>query len=92
MSNNSKAIDLVDPKLIKKILMNLIKSNSENPPGSTKDIVNYLHTTSQELGFSSKIQPVGPDGQENHITSIGNEPRKLVLCGHLDTVPAGDVS
>ena len=92
MSDSSKIIDLIDPKLIKNILKNLIKANSENPPGSTKDIVQYLHTTSQELGFSSKIQLVDPDGRENFITSIGNKPRKLVLCGHLDTVPAGDIS
>ncbi len=87
----SDLIDTVNPDLIKKILVNLVKIPSENPPGSTKEIAHYLFNITQELGFSSKMIPVGPGGRENLVASIGDEPRAIVLCGHLDTIPAENI-
>ncbi|MFQ6126678.1 MAG: M20 family metallopeptidase [Candidatus Heimdallarchaeota archaeon] len=84
-------IDSINPDLIKKVLVNLVKIPSENPPGSTKEITRYLFDMTQELGFSSKVIPVGSGGQKNLATSIGDEPRAIVLCGHLDTIPAGNI-
>jgi len=91
MTEISDLINSINPDLIKRILVDLVKTPSENPPGSTSDIVHYLHTTAQELGFSSEIITAGPGGRENHVASIGDSTRSIILCGHLDTVPAGDV-
>ncbi len=68
----------------------LIKIPSENPPGDSTEIsefiANYLKKDGAEIDFyeaSSKLY--------NLVSSIGSDEGKhLVYCGHTDVVPAGD--
>lgn len=77
------------------ILQNMIKIPTENPVGKTKEVVDYLYTIfPSEKGFRKRIITHEKDGVELHnlIVELGSGPHKIVLCGHLDTVPAGKKS
>lgn len=83
------------PKVfLQNLLQKLVQINSENPPGTTQDIANYLikHVFTEEEGFKSKIIKHKKNDVEMHslIAEIGTGKQRIVLCGHLDTVPAGN--
>jgi succinyl-diaminopimelate desuccinylase len=71
------------------ILKDLIRLNSENPPGNTRHIIEWIQKWAEE----NKI-PVNTQWYErnkaNIFLSVGKSERSIVLCGHLDTVPIGD--
>ena len=69
----------------------LVQINSENPPGSNIEIVSFLSKYVEEWGLSAHTQKVN-DHMENLIVKIGSGKKKVILCGHLDTVPAGSAS
>ncbi|MHA1804539.1 MAG: M20 family metallopeptidase [Promethearchaeota archaeon] len=78
------------------ILRDLVKINTENPPGTTKEIITYLieNVFDEDLGFQNEIFSYKKGGTELHdlITSIGSGEKKIILCGHFDVVPTGEVS
>ena len=77
------------------ILQNMIKIPTENPIGETKSLVDYLFSLfPNEKGFRKKIITNQKDGVELHnlVVELGSGQQKIVLCGHLDTVPAGSKS
>ena len=77
------------------ILQNMIKIPTENPIGETKSLVDYLYTLfPDEKGFRKRIITHQKDEIELHnlVVELGTGPQKIVLCGHLDTVPAGSKS
>jgi succinyl-diaminopimelate desuccinylase len=73
------------------ILKDLINIQTENPPGFTIDAVNYLSKYFEEIGIENRIQEYG-DKRANIIAEYGEGKETIILTGHLDTVPAGDVS
>lgn len=81
-----------DENFLIPILQKLIQFPSENPPGTTKAIVEYLSTLfPEDKGFRKIIKSYtkGKDELHNIIVELGSGKQKIVLCGHLDTVPAG---
>jgi len=76
------------------ILKKLVQIPSENPPGVTKEIVNFLidDVFKEELGFQNQVIVNIKNGVELHnlVSTIGNGKEKIVLSGHFDVVPAGD--
>ena len=76
------------------ILKKLVQIPSENPPGETKEIVNFLiaDVFKEELGFQNKVIVNIKNGVELHnlVSTIGNGKEKIVLSGHFDVVPTGD--
>jgi succinyl-diaminopimelate desuccinylase len=63
----------------------LVRIRSENPPGSTEDIIHYLKGYTDGLGVQTTI--VKNKGGRCNLVSTG--PRgALLLCGHVDVVPA----
>ncbi len=78
------------------ILQNLIRFKTENPPGKTHEIIDFLISKvfKEKLGFENQIVEFKKKNVElrNLVTKIGNGKRKIVLCGHFDVVPAGDIS
>ncbi|MHA2362726.1 MAG: M20 family metallopeptidase [Candidatus Hodarchaeales archaeon] len=82
-----------DQPLIKSLLVDLIEYQTENPGGITKEICDYLRDWSTEQGIKSKIYEYVKDDIKLHniVMTIGTgSKKKIVLSGHLDTVPAGD--
>ncbi|MFW9929270.1 MAG: M20 family metallopeptidase [Candidatus Thorarchaeota archaeon] len=76
-----------------KILQKLIKIQTENPNGETKSIVDYITTLFPEKqGFEKEIVTHMKNDIKLHnlIVKLGSGTNKIIFCGHLDTVPAGE--
>jgi len=63
----------------------LVRIRSENPPGRTVEVIDYLASILGELGVRNRIVE-NPDGRWNLIG--GPSRPSLLLCGHVDVVPA----
>jgi succinyl-diaminopimelate desuccinylase len=76
------------------ILKHLVQIPTENPPGKTDKIIDYLisEVFKEEDGFDNEIVSYKKKDVElkNLITKIGKGKEKIVLCGHFDVVPVGD--
>jgi len=53
-----------------------------SPSGSEADLAEFLHGEMQSNGLAARIDNVG-----NVIGVLGNEGPRILLCGHMDTVP-----
>lgn len=71
------------------ILKALIGLNSENPPGDTRLIIEWIQNWAKTNRIPFKTQ-LYKENQANIVLTLGNAARSIVLCGHLDTVPIGD--
>ena len=78
------------------VLKKLVQIPTENPPGKTEEIVNFLITEvfKDEEGFRNEIITHVKNNITLHnlITKIGSGKKKIILSGHFDVVPAGDLS
>lgn len=69
----------------------LIRLNSENPPGKEAEVVGFVREWFERRGVTTRLQPVLP-GRDNLLVRLpgkGNGEPPLVLLAHADTVPAG---
>ncbi|MEM2991471.1 MAG: M20 family metallopeptidase [Halobacteria archaeon] len=73
-------------------LCELVKVNTENPPGLEGNIVVPLGDLLKDLGADVELQEVMKN-RPNVIASLGdrNSRRSIILCTHTDVVPTGDV-
>ncbi|MFW9855232.1 MAG: M20 family metallopeptidase [Candidatus Thorarchaeota archaeon] len=74
-----------------RILKELVKRNTENPPGKTRHIVEWIHEWAIKEGITSECDFYDKE-KANIILSVGDASHSLVLTGHLDTVPIGERS
>jgi succinyl-diaminopimelate desuccinylase len=78
------------------ILQRLVQIPTENPPGKTEEIVNFLITDvfREEEGFHNEIVTHVKDNIKLHnlITKIGTGRKKIIFSGHFDVVPVTDSS
>jgi succinyl-diaminopimelate desuccinylase len=70
-----------------RICSELVAIRSENPPGRTDEVIEYIRIFLDTLGIGSKITRTRTG--ENNLVSTGTGNR-LLLCGHVDVVPALD--
>jgi succinyl-diaminopimelate desuccinylase len=70
-----------------RICSELVAIRSENPPGHTEEIIEFIRLYLEGLGISSKIT-ARQKGYANLLTT-GTSTR-LLFCGHVDVVPALD--
>jgi len=71
------------------LLGELIAEPSENPPGNEIGCARVLASFLEQRGITCRLAEVAP-GRPNLYATVGAPGPTLVLCGHLDTVPAGD--
>ncbi|MHA1627385.1 MAG: M20/M25/M40 family metallo-hydrolase [Candidatus Asgardarchaeia archaeon] len=73
---------------VSKLLRDLIRIETVNPPGNERDAASYLYETFKEFGLRAEILEFY-DKRANFIARIrGNNPgKKLLLLSHLDVVP-----
>ncbi|MCM8819190.1 MAG: S-methyl-5-thioribose-1-phosphate isomerase, partial [Candidatus Omnitrophica bacterium] len=73
-----------------KLLQNLIRIDSQNPPGDERKIVDFIKHYLDKLGVSSKIY-VFKKNRPNLVCKIlsKNSSKKLLFAPHIDTVPGG---
>ena len=70
-----------------RICSELVKIRSENPPGDTTEVAQYVASLLDALGIRSDIT----EGVPGHCNVISREQnRMLMLSGHIDVVPAMD--
>lgn len=63
----------------------LVKIRSENPPGDTRDIIQYIREFTGSLDLRTSVIRRG-GGRHNLVSQ---KPKgKILLCGHVDVVPA----
>jgi acetylornithine deacetylase len=72
----------------------LIRTPSPNPPGDERAVANLVTAKLAELGVTDVRSVAAEETRPNLIVRIaGTKPgRNLMLSGHLDTKPAGDMS
>lgn len=54
---------------------------------SNQKVIDYLANLFGDLGFNTRVVPLGESGKANLIASLGSGDGGLVLAGHSDTVP-----
>ncbi len=54
-----------------------------SPSSAESDLAHYLEDAMRSMGYSR----VRIDGAGNVLGQVGKGPRKVLLCGHMDTVP-----
>jgi succinyl-diaminopimelate desuccinylase len=70
-----------------RICADLVAINSENPPGNTAEVIEYIREFLDRLGIHSHIMETA-GGRCNLVTLRGDN--HLLFCGHVDVVPALD--
>ncbi len=70
---------------VARLTSQLIAIRSENPPGDTSACAEFVRDQLDEIGLDPQISMKGP-GRENVIAH--GRGASLLLCGHLDVVPA----
>lgn len=73
-----------------KIAQELVKINSENPPGNERAVSKYIKDFLDDLKIPTELIEFEKN-RFDVIASIGNGDG-LMFNGHMDTVPAGDLS
>lgn len=78
------------------LLQKLVQIPTENPPGKTEEVVEFLITEvfKEEEGFHNELVTHLKNKIKLHnlITRIGSGKKKIILSGHFDVVPVGDSS
>ena len=72
----------------------LIATDSANPPGDERAVAQLLVDRLRDLGIDD-VQAIGPEDERPSIlaTVEGDKPgASLILSGHIDTKPAGDLT
>ncbi|MBI4010375.1 MAG: M20 family metallopeptidase [Candidatus Aenigmarchaeota archaeon] len=67
----------------------LVRINSENPPGNEKSIAKYVFDYLNDLKVDAELVEFG-ENRYNVVASAGND-GGLMLNSHIDTVPVGKV-
>lgn len=81
---------MINKKRLIKLTQDLIRINSENPPGDESGIASFVKNYFKRLGLQAKIYEFKKN-RPNIILTIPGRNRKhsLLITPHLDTVPAG---
>jgi succinyl-diaminopimelate desuccinylase len=72
---------------VSRICSDLVAIKSENPPGDTADVIEYIRELLDRIGIRSKIFDAG-NGYCNLV--VEDPSSRLLLMGHVDVVPARD--
>ncbi|MGA3351875.1 MAG: ArgE/DapE family deacylase [Acidimicrobiales bacterium] len=84
-----RILEVIDEREALELACGLIARPSENPPGNERACAKYLSSFLEDRGVAGDLEEVEP-GRPNLYATIGVSGPTLVLCGHLDTVPAGE--
>ncbi len=76
-----------------RLTQSLVRIPSVNPPGDEQDLAEFIDREFQSYGFSSRLVKIAPK-RANIVASYQGRRagRTILLNGHMDVVPIGDVS
>jgi len=78
-------------KELNKLCCELIQAKGENPPGDVSEAAKIIKGFLQTEGVRYQtFEPV--KGHVSVVATVGRGKPSLILCGHIDVVPAGDLS
>jgi len=72
---------------VSRICSELVAIRSENPPGRTAEVIEFIQIFFENLGIRSDITR-NPGGHYNLLTRGTHD--RILFCGHVDVVPALD--
>jgi len=72
---------------VARLCSDLVRIHSENPPGETRDLIEYIRSLLEDWGIDSVVTDDG-GGRCNLVTQ--RTANNLLFCGHVDVVPALD--
>lgn len=76
---------------LNKLCIELIQAKGENPPGDVSEAAQVVENFLAEEGIS--YQTFEPEkGHKSVLATVGRGKPSLILCGHIDVVPAGDIN
>lgn len=74
-----------------KLVSRLIQIKSENPTGTQRDVIDYVEAFLKEAGIDYKETGCNPD-YPCVVAGYGNDMGfSMIINGHVDVVPAGDL-
>jgi len=78
-------------KELNKLCSELIQAKSENPPGDVSEAAKVIEQflKAEGIGYQT-FEPA--KGHVSVVATVGRGKPLLILCGHIDVVPAGDLS
>lgn len=77
----------VTPEQLVATTLELVAHDTSNPPGDTRDIIDWIESTLREAGIETEQFAV-EDRKPNLLATVsGSSELTLCYCGHLDTVP-----
>ncbi|MCE5297876.1 MAG: M20/M25/M40 family metallo-hydrolase [Methanoregulaceae archaeon] len=68
-----------------RICADLVRIRSENPPGDTTDVIEYIRDFTDSCGIRTKV--IRSRGGRHNLVSA-NARGRILFCGHVDVVPA----
>ena len=75
-------------RVIVRLAQDLIRIPTHNPPGNEERIAQFAGERLRDAGLDPRLVPLEP-GRSSVVARVsGKDPGCLVLCGHLDTMPA----
>jgi len=89
----AKMAQIIDKRQneLTRLCCELVQAKSENPPGDVSEAAGVVKDFLKKEGIS--FQTYEPEkGHVSVIGAVGKGKPSLVLCGHIDVVPAGDAS
>lgn len=76
---------------LSRLCIELVRARSENPPGDVSETAHVVEHFLAEEGI--RYQTFEPEkGHRNVLATIGKGKPSLILCGHIDVVPVGDLN
>jgi succinyl-diaminopimelate desuccinylase len=88
-----RALSAIDDATVTDLTQQLIRLDSINPPGQEQAVAHALASQARDWGLEVTTQPVF-EARPNVLVRLpgtGQAPT-LLYCGHLDTVPPGEMS
>jgi succinyl-diaminopimelate desuccinylase len=74
-----------------RLASDMIKIDTSNPPGKTRELADFIIDYLQINGLSGDTVQF-EEGKVNVIAKVGRGSPTLIINGHMDVVPPGDVS
>lgn len=90
MQERQRVLAAIDEQRLTRMVQELVKIPSNNPPGEEKEVAEFLVTYLDNIGLKVEWREVLPD-RPNVIATLGSGKRPcLILNGHTDVIPAGE--
>lgn len=80
----------IDREAVATLVADLVRIESENPPGNEVECARFVHEWFDEHGIDAELLREPYPDRPQVAARVGSGDPTVVLNGHLDVVPAGD--